>query len=79
MLNPWFALSFKAVQLGIDAQNVMALRMMRLASGGTPAQNEMTRMVIEKATAAGEAQLAAVGADGRTQGSCRRGQSTQCY
>ena len=34
MLNPWFALSFKAVQLGIDAQNVMALRMMRLASGG---------------------------------------------
>jgi hypothetical protein len=62
MLNTWFALSFKAVQLGIDAQNVMALRMMRLASGGTPAQNEMTRMVIEKATAAVEAQLAAVGA-----------------
>src|ERR1700694_5004397 len=62
MLNPWFALSFKAVQLGIDAQNVMALRMMRLASGGTPAHNEMTRMVIEKATAAAEAQLAAVGA-----------------
>jgi hypothetical protein len=62
MLNPWFALSFKAVQLGIDAQNVMALRMMRLASGGTHAQNEMTRMVIEKATAAAEAQVAAVGA-----------------
>jgi hypothetical protein len=62
MLNPWFSLSFKAVQLGIDAQNVMALRMMRLASGGTHAQNEMTRMVIEKATAAAEAQVAAVGA-----------------
>jgi hypothetical protein len=62
VLNPGFALSFKAVQLGIDAQNVMALRMMRLASGGTHAQNEMTRMVIEKATAAAEAQVAAVGA-----------------
>jgi hypothetical protein len=62
MLNPWFALTFKAVQLGIDAQNVIALRMMRLASGGTSARNEMSRMVIEKATAAAEAQLAAVGA-----------------
>jgi hypothetical protein len=54
MLNPWFALTFKAIQLGIDAQNVMTLRMMRLASGGTGARNEMTRMVIEKATAAAE-------------------------
>ena len=62
MSNPWFALTLKAIQLGIDAQNVMALRMMRLASGGTRAQNEMTRMVIEKATAAAEAQVAAVGA-----------------
>ena len=42
MLNPWFDLTFKTVQLGIVAQNV--------------------RMVIEKATAAGEAHLAAVGA-----------------
>jgi hypothetical protein len=62
MINPWFALTFKAVQLGIDAQNVIALRVMRLASGGTHAQNEMTRMVIEKATAAAEAQVAGVGA-----------------
>jgi hypothetical protein len=62
VLNPWFALTFKAIQLGIDAQNVMTLRMMRLASGGTRAQNEMTRMVIEKATAGAEAQVAAVGA-----------------
>ncbi len=50
------------VQLGIDAQNVMTLRMMRLASGGTRAQNEMTRLVVEKGTAAAEAQVAAVGA-----------------
>jgi len=78
MLRPWFALSFKAVQLGIDAQNVMALRMMRLASGGTPAQNEMTRMVIEKATAAAEAQLAAVGAAmAGHKGSCHCRQNTQ--
>ena len=62
MLNPWFALTFKAIQLGIDAQNVMTLRMRRLASGGTRAQNEITRMVVEKGTAAAEAQVAAVGA-----------------
>jgi hypothetical protein len=62
MLNPWFALTFKAIQLGIDAQNVMTLRMMRLASGGTRAQNEITRMVVEKGTTTAEAQVAAVGA-----------------
>jgi hypothetical protein len=62
MLNPWFDLTFKTVQLGIDAQNVIALRMMRLASGGPRARNEMSRMVVEKATAAGDAHLAAVGA-----------------
>jgi hypothetical protein len=61
MLNPWFELTFKAIQLGIDAQNVMALRMMQLASGGTRAQNEMTGMVIEKANAAAEVQAATVG------------------
>ena len=59
MLNPWLALSFKAFQLGIEAQSVVALRMMRLASGGVGTQAEMGRMVVEKASAVAEAQFAA--------------------
>ncbi len=59
MYNPWLAMSFKTVQLGLDAQNVIALRMMRLASGGAREKSEMNRMVIEKGTAIVEAQVAA--------------------
>ena len=62
MQNPWFELTFKAIQLGIEAQNVMALRMMQLASGGTRAQNETTGMAIEEANAAAEVEAATVGA-----------------
>ena len=59
MLNPWLALSFKVFQLGIEAQSVVALRMMRLASGGAGTQAEMGRMMGEKAAAVTEAQFAA--------------------
>ena len=59
MLNPWLALSFKVFQLGIEAQSVVALRMMRLASGGAGTQAEMGRMMVEKAAAVTEAQFAA--------------------
>ena len=65
MFNPWFALSVKAVQLGIEAQSVIALRMMRLASGGARAKTEMGRMVIDKAAAIAEAQVAAATAVAR--------------
>lgn len=37
------------MQLDFDAQSVIALRMMRLASGGAKTKTEMSRMVIEKA------------------------------
>ena len=30
MLNPWLAITFQAIRLGFEAQNAMALRMMRL-------------------------------------------------
>jgi hypothetical protein len=60
MLNPWLALTFKAMQLGVDAQNVIALRMMRLSVGGARGQNEARRMVSEKIAAGVEAQAAAV-------------------
>lgn len=49
MLNPWLALTFKTIQLGLDAQSVIALRMTRLASGGPAAEAEMSLMVIDKA------------------------------
>jgi hypothetical protein len=57
--------------LGWEAQNVMALRLMRLATGGALAQSESTRMVSEKLFALGEAQAAAVLATMRGGGSPR--------
>jgi hypothetical protein len=62
MFNPWLDLSFKAFQLGLEAQSVVTLRMMRLASGGSRGQAEASRMVSEKAVAAVEAQVAATAA-----------------
>jgi len=56
MFNPWLDLSFKAFHLGIEAQSVVARRMLRLASGGARAEAEAHRMVSEKAVAAIEAQ-----------------------
>ena len=50
------------MQLSFDAQSVIALRMMRLASGGAKTKAEMNRMVIEKTAAIAEAQVAATSA-----------------
>jgi hypothetical protein len=60
MLNPWIALTVKAMQVGLDAQNVIFLRMMRLSAGGVRGQGEARRMVSEKISASAEAQAAAV-------------------
>jgi hypothetical protein len=54
--NSWFSLPFKAAQLGLEAQTVIGLRMMRLVSGGTAAAAEAELMVTEKAWTALEAQ-----------------------
>ena len=62
MLNPWFALTIKAMQLGLDVQNVIALRMMRIASGDARGQSEARRMFTEKIGAGIEAQAAAASA-----------------
>jgi hypothetical protein len=48
------------MQLGIEAQTVVALRMMRLAVGGAYARDEAQRMVTEKIDALAEAQTAAL-------------------
>jgi hypothetical protein len=59
MLNPWISFGLKAWQIGLEAQSVIALRMLRLAAGGARAEVEAGRMVTEKILAAGEAQMAA--------------------
>jgi|HubBroStandDraft_2_1064218.scaffolds.fasta_scaffold526960_1 hypothetical protein len=42
--------------MGVEAQSVIALRMLRLASGNARSETEATRMVTEKIAAAAEAQ-----------------------
>jgi hypothetical protein len=58
--NSWFALSSQALMLGFEAQRVIWLRLMRLATGGARSQAEAQRMVTEKFAAFAEAQTAAV-------------------
>lgn len=53
------SLSSQTALLALEAQSVVALRCMRIASGGALAQSEMTRMISEKVQALGEAQTAA--------------------
>jgi hypothetical protein len=62
LFNPWLDVTLKAIQLGVDAQSVMMLRMIRLAAGGARAQSEAQRMVLEKIAAIAEAQTAAAAA-----------------
>jgi hypothetical protein len=59
MVNPWVALGMRVFQLGLEAQSVVALRMLRLASGDSRGQDELNRMVVEKMTAVAEAQMTA--------------------
>jgi hypothetical protein len=55
--NPWFGLFAQMAALSLEAQQVMALRMWRLARGG--ARAEAQRMVAEKLAALSEAQVGA--------------------
>ena len=50
-----FTLSTSALQLGLEAQQVIGLRMAKAALGGPAAQEEAALMVTEKAEAAMEA------------------------
>jgi hypothetical protein len=58
--NAWLALSSQAAMLSLEAQGVVALRIMRLAAGGARGQAEAQRMMTEKFAAFAEAQTAAV-------------------
>jgi hypothetical protein len=63
MLKAWMDFAFDSALLCAEAQEVMALRLMTLASGGAHAQSEAQRMVAEKGIAFAEA---------RWQPCCRR-------
>jgi hypothetical protein len=52
----------EAARFGADVQQVVALRLMRLASGGPDAATEAHQMISEKVTAFAEAQTALFGA-----------------
>ena len=62
MWNDWCALSVQAARLGWEAQGVMALRVMRMATQPAHSQTEARRMVTEKVAALGEAQAAVAAA-----------------
>jgi hypothetical protein len=55
MYRNWFRLSLDATMLGLEAQRVVSLRLMRLAGGGAVAQAEAQRMATEKGAALIEA------------------------
>ena len=62
MFNPWLSIGLRAWQIGLEAQSVIALRVLRMAAGGPRAEAEASRMVTEKMLAASEAQMAAAAA-----------------
>ena len=59
MFNPWLALILQTAPLGLEAQNVIALRLMRLAGGGASGADEARLMVTDKMAALSEAHFAA--------------------
>jgi hypothetical protein len=57
--NAWCALSLQTARLGWEAQNVIALRLMRMTAQSPGSQTEACRMVTEKVAAFSEAQSVA--------------------
>jgi hypothetical protein len=57
MSRNWMRLTHDAVMLGLEAQRVIGLRLIKLSGGGPAAQAEAFRMVSEKTAALAEAGL----------------------
>ena len=55
-MNPWFRLASDTAFMIWDAQQVVALRFMRLAAGGAGASREVETSITEKLGAMAEAQ-----------------------
>jgi hypothetical protein len=67
VFNHWLKLGYDTTMLALEAQQVIALRLMKLASGGPDAAAEAYRMVAEKQDALGEASAQIMsGASART-------------
>jgi hypothetical protein len=54
---PWLRFSMEVATLGVEAQSVVGLRMISMASGDSAAGREVLRMVPEKLAAFAEAQI----------------------
>ena len=46
--NPWVGIALDACLVSLEASNVIALRMFKIAAGGSAAQSEYYRMISEK-------------------------------
>ena len=71
MLNPWFQITFQAARLGLEAQNAMALRLLRLV--GDP--NKPPGMIADKVAMPPEVQASATKVasdDGRSRQSVHK-------
>jgi hypothetical protein len=51
MLGTWMRFAVQSMLLGLEAQRVMILRTTAIAQGGSRAQAEMQRMIVEKLVA----------------------------
>lgn len=55
IFRDWFGFSVDALRLGLEMQQVIGLRLLKVAGGGVAAEAELARMVVEKAAAFAEA------------------------
>jgi hypothetical protein len=54
LIPNWYKLALESALLGFEAQQVIGLRLIKLAHGGTAAHTEAVRMITEKVIAASE-------------------------
>ena len=57
MFGSWYKLGIDATMLAFESQQVIGMRLIKIAAGGAVGQAEAQRMVTEKVVAAGEAAL----------------------
>ncbi|GGC78798.1 hypothetical protein [Chelatococcus reniformis] len=62
LFDSWVSLTCDTALMALGAQQVIGLRLVKMAAGGTQAEVEMQRMVAEKSSAFVEAQLAMLSA-----------------
>lgn len=55
--NPWVSLSRETILLGLEAQTVIGLRLLKAVMGGEGAHREAALMITEKAQAMVDAQI----------------------